>query len=105
MKPLQRTKLIQISLMIWGTLLACGFSSCSQSVQDICTTKVPVWDQRIESAIAALGPWRGSSASGRMIASTDTGPTALAQQDRADWQKWAEENLVETQHYLDVSRE
>jgi len=69
------------------------------STREICASRLPEFDQRLDAAISALSPWLESI---REPASSASQQSRLDQVDREIWRKWAEERLVEAQHYIDA---
>lgn len=80
-----------------------GFGSCSASIHEICSSRLPQFEVQLGAAVASLQPWTGlpnrelASEMPPEIVSTNT----MAQQDRDDWQRWAEKQLIESQRYID----
>lgn len=109
-----RTLAILIVLS-FGMVILSGFGSKLRSVSDVCESdKLQKLDQRFENALVALKPWRSDSigAVGKKSAKRALASTAdpelefvgnLSKRDRESWRVWAEENLKETQQYIDIA--
>lgn len=69
------------------------------SMQDICASRFPQFDEKLGNAVAVLAPARTGEPQGRMPASS----TAISEIDRKEWQGWAEDRLVEAQRYMDAT--
>ena len=103
-----RTNIIRFILTGCAAFCLTGFGSCSVSVMDVCTQRIPELDQRLTDAIGALAPWSGvTSAADRGPASVGLarGSQELSKADREVWESWAQARLTETQHYIDLSGE
>ena len=68
------------------------------SVQQACNSEFPKFSESVDHARTVLVAWTPKPDSGRQLASVP----AMAWVDRESWQKWAEERLVETEHYRDL---
>ncbi len=81
--------------LVGGSLL---FSACSTSpVQRICEDEFPLFDQRLDEALMALGPADPMPTPGRSLASipneAKAAPVELTERDQKRWVSWSESQL------------
>jgi hypothetical protein len=96
MKHLNSKKALRIFFLALTFFSLTGLGSCSMSTSEICASRLPEFDKRLDAAVSALSPW---VTPGRQLASDQT---RLEPIDREIWLRWAEDRLVEAQHYLDA---
>jgi hypothetical protein len=98
MKATKQVQIFRAVSTAIAALMMSGFGSCTMSMSEICSQRIPRIDQRLNDAIAALGPWRNPASDGGV-------PSELVKDDRESWQLWAQDLLVETQRYIDIAGE
>jgi hypothetical protein len=87
------------------TLILASSSSCNSSLSEVCSTQLPTFNQRLESALALVHPITDSDPA-RSLASELTAPAVpetLNEEERSYWRTWAMTRLTETQKYLDIT--
>jgi hypothetical protein len=82
-------------------VLAIAGGSCSVSLQELCTSRIPTMDRELGDAIARLAPPRGEGPARAIASAAQAAP--MSEDEREGWTDWAEGRLREAQHAMDAA--
>lgn len=88
-----------ITLVLFVMVGLTGFSSCSQSLEAVCASRLPEFERETASAKSQLSQGRGLAS--QESATARPGHKVKKEPSR-EWQAWAEARLMESQSYMDV---